>query len=129
MEEIKITVDGVEYLVKVEETEEGKILVHSGQDVFEVETEHNKSQALFNKARKKELEGQGQGVVLAPLPGVITDIKVKVGDQVEESQPIVKLIAMKMENEISAPKKGVVKEIRIKKDDAVKKDDILLVIE
>ena len=41
MEEIVVKVDGKDYKVLVEEKEDGKILVHCGSDVYEVETKKN----------------------------------------------------------------------------------------
>jgi acetyl/propionyl-CoA carboxylase alpha subunit len=51
------------------------------------------------------------GRVKAPIPGLITRVLVEVGDQVEPGQPILVLEAMKMENEIRAPRGGVVSRI------------------
>ncbi|KLI76743.1 MULTISPECIES: acetyl-CoA carboxylase biotin carboxyl carrier protein subunit [Lacticaseibacillus] len=54
--------------------------------------------------------GEGE-VVTAPMPGTVTKILVKAGDAVTENQPLMILEAMKMENEIVAPKAGTVGEI------------------
>ncbi|MER2598660.1 MAG: acetyl-CoA carboxylase biotin carboxyl carrier protein subunit [Caldilineales bacterium] len=48
------------------------------------------------------------GRVKAPIPGLITRVLVQLGDEVEAGQPILLLEAMKMENEISAPRAGKV---------------------
>jgi biotin carboxyl carrier protein len=57
--------------------------------------------------------------VTAPLPGKILSIKVKLGDQVKEADVLLILEAMKMENEILAPKAGVIKEIKVAADQSV----------
>jgi len=57
--------------------------------------------------------------VTAPLPGKILSIKVKPGDQVKEADVLLILEAMKMENEILAPKAGVIKEIKVEADQSV----------
>ena len=129
MEDITIKVDGKEYDVKVEETEDGKILVHCNGDVYEVEAPFDKKVAIFSRAKKQEIEQKGKAAVTAPLPGIIYDIKVKKGDKVKEGQSLINLIAMKMENDITAPRSGTVKEIKAKKNAQVNKDDILIVIE
>ena len=67
--------------------------------------------------------------VTSPLPGTIYDIKVKKGDKVKGGQPLIKLVAMKMENEITAKKAGTVKEIKVKKNDTVNKGDVLIIID
>lgn len=63
---------------------------------------------------------QGKGeVVTAPLPGVILDIKVKVGDTVKAGQTVAVLEAMKMENEIEATASGTVTAVNAGKGDSV----------
>ena len=58
----------------------------------------------------------GEGTpVNSPMQGTILEIKVKVGDSVKSGDNLVILEAMKLENEIKAPKDGVVKEIRVSK--------------
>lgn len=67
--------------------------------------------------------------VTAPMAGKIMDVKVEVGDTVNEDDELLILEAMKMEMPIVATASGKVKEIRCKKGDAVGADDVLVVIE
>ena len=67
--------------------------------------------------------------VKSPLPGIVIDIKCKVGDTVKKGQPIMILEAMKMENNVLANANGVVKEILVHKNDSVLEGADLLVIE
>ena len=53
------------------------------------------------------VRGEGDPVT-APMPGTILDIKVSVGDVVKENQVLAVLEAMKMENEIVAPRAGTI---------------------
>ena len=129
MEDLTIKVDNKEYDVKVEETENGKILVHCNGDVYEIEAPFNKQASIFNRARKQEIEEKGSSVVSAPLPGTIFDVKIKKGQKVKEGESLIKLIAMKMENDITAPRSGKIKEVKVRKNDIVNKDDILAIIE
>ena len=69
------------------------------------------------------------GKVIAPMPGLILEVRVSVGDSVVAGTPVVTIEAMKMENEILAPVNGAVKEVRVKAGDRVSTDDILLVID
>ena len=62
--------------------------------------------------------GKGE-VVTAPLPGVILDIKVKVGDTVKAGQTVAVLEAMKMENEIESTASGTVTAVNAGKGDSV----------
>ena len=66
--------------------------------------------------------------VLSPMPGNIWQIPVEVGQTVAVGQCLIILEAMKMENEIVAPRAGVVKQILVTKGAAVNTDDVLVVI-
>jgi acetyl-CoA carboxylase biotin carboxyl carrier protein len=67
--------------------------------------------------------------VTAPMAGKVIDVKVNVGDAVNEDDDLVILEAMKMEMPIVAPESGTVKEIKCSKGDSVGADDVLVVIE
>jgi len=69
------------------------------------------------------------GQVIAPMPGMILEVMVSVGDTISAGTPVVKMEAMKMENEIPAPVNGTVKEIMVKVGDRVSTDAPLLVID
>ncbi len=60
-----------------------------------------------------------KGIIKSPLPGVITGIKVKIGDNVTTGQEVAYLEAMKMENAIEAEHDGTVTDIFISKGDSV----------
>jgi len=62
------------------------------------------------------------------LIGKIVSVKVKKGDEVKEGQVVCVLDAMKMKNEITAPKSGKIKEVRVSDGTAVNEGDIPLVI-
>ena len=59
------------------------------------------------------------GCITSPLPGIVTNINVKVGDKVTIGQTVAKLEAMKMENSIEAEADGTVTEIYVSKGDSV----------
>jgi acetyl-CoA carboxylase biotin carboxyl carrier protein len=67
--------------------------------------------------------------VTAPMAGKVIDVKVNVGDTVNEDDDLIILEAMKMEMPIVASASGTVKEIKCKKGDSVGADDVLVVIE
>ncbi|MBQ3576846.1 MAG: biotin/lipoyl-binding protein [Coprobacter sp.] len=71
----------------------------------------------------------GKSGVKSPLPGVILDIKVNVGDSVKKGQTIIILEAMKMENNINADKDGTVTAISVNKGDSVLEGSVLVTIE
>lgn len=126
MENLTIRVDGKEYKVRVEETADGKILVHCGKDVYEVETYEDVEKSVGKEW--DDIENK-ENVIKAPLPGTIVEVKVKKGDKVKANDPLIKLISMKMENEIRAPKTGKIKEVWAKKKDNVNRGDPLIEME
>ncbi len=65
----------------------------------------------------------------SPLPGVILDIRCKVGDTVKKGQTLMILEAMKMENNILANKNGNITEILVQKGDSVLEGAELVIIE
>ncbi|SEA18304.1 Biotin carboxyl carrier protein [Porphyromonadaceae bacterium NLAE-zl-C104] len=71
----------------------------------------------------------GKNTIQSPLPGVILDIRCKVGDTVKKGQTLMILEAMKMENNILANGNGKVTEILIQKGDSVLEGADLVVIE
>lgn len=68
------------------------------------------------------------GSIKSPLPGVILDVHIKVGDMVKRGQKILVLEAMKMENNIDSDKEGRVTEVKVNKGDSVLEGDVLVII-
>ncbi|KEO75057.1 acetyl-CoA carboxylase biotin carboxyl carrier protein subunit [Anditalea andensis] len=64
--------------------------------------------------------------IKAPMPGLIFEIKVKVGDLVKKGDPVLVLEAMKMENILKSPGDGEVKEIKVSKGASVEKNQVLI---
>ena len=64
--------------------------------------------------------------IKAPMPGLILDINVRVGQEVIEDEALLILEAMKMENVITSPRDGVIKTISVNKGDAVDKNKLLI---
>lgn len=70
----------------------------------------------------------GDGRVKAPIPGLMTQIRVNVGDEVAVGQPILVLEAMKMENEIRAPRMGRVTAVHVTPGQTVVRGEVLVEI-
>ncbi|WP_299779432.1 acetyl-CoA carboxylase biotin carboxyl carrier protein subunit [uncultured Formosa sp.] len=68
-------------------------------------------------------------IIKAPMPGLILEISVKVGDHVKADDSLVVLEAMKMENSIASPHDGIIKTIAIHKGVTVDKGDLLIEFE
>jgi len=67
--------------------------------------------------------------ITAPMGGKIIDVKVKVGDTVNEGNEVIILEAMKMELPVVANESGIVKEVKCNNGDAVEADAVLVVLE
>ena len=63
--------------------------------------------------------------IVAPLPGVIKEVKVKVGDSVKANDPVIILEAMKMETVVSAPQDGTIATINVEIAQNVQQSEVL----
>ncbi len=117
----QIEVNGVPYKVELEEKKAPT--VKSVRPVAAPRTESGQ------KIISKPVVPTTASTIKSPLPGVIVDIKVKVGDTLKSDDVVVILEAMKMENDIHAGKSGVVKAINVNKGDSVLEGTDLVVIE
>ncbi len=69
-------------------------------------------------AAAPQASGEGE-VVTSPLPGVIIEVSATVGQTVKAGQKVAVLEAMKMENEIQAPKDGKITAVHVSKGDSI----------
>ncbi|AMC11900.1 acetyl-CoA carboxylase biotin carboxyl carrier protein subunit [Lutibacter profundi] len=67
--------------------------------------------------------------IKSPMPGLILNINVEIGQKVSEGETLLILEAMKMENTISSPKSGIIKSIYIKKGETVEKGELMIELE
>lgn len=69
------------------------------------------------------------GQIGAPLPGLVSQIDVKIGDKVTANQQLAIVEAMKMETSLAAPMNGIIKEIYAAEGKEIKAGELLFVIE
>lgn len=72
------------------------------------------------------VQSAGNSNVVAPIPGTIMEILVKVGDNVSADQTVIILEAMKMESEVSTTYTGTVKKVLVSKGQAVQEGEVLI---
>jgi biotin carboxyl carrier protein len=72
------------------------------------------------------LVGESRDKVVAPIPGKIVEVRVDEGQRVAEGQVLVVLEAMKMENELCAPRDAVIKQILCREGDNVDLEQVLV---
>jgi biotin carboxyl carrier protein len=70
----------------------------------------------------------GVTTIKAPLPGLIIDVKVNVGDVVKVGDVLLVIETMKMENNVASPVAGTVKEISVSSGESVNEGAPMIVI-
>ena len=142
MKEYKYTIDGKEYKVAIGDIVENVADVTVNGEQYKVEMEPEKepekpkpvvrpvapAPAPASSGASKA-SANSQNAVKAPLPGVITEVKVAVGDSVAEGETVGVLEAMKMANNLDAEKGGKVTAILVQPGQSVMEGDPLVVIE
>ena len=93
---------------------------------FEVQVEDEREKMLTGSI--KSAHDTGEAKIRAPMPGLVIGVPVEVGSNVERGQTVIVLEAMKMENDLAAPKAGVLKEIKASKGQTVNQGDVLVII-
>ena len=141
MKEFKYTIDGKEYNVQIADVEGNIADVTVNGEAFKVEMEQEaepeKKKVVLGQPVAEAEESATTGAanvntanaLKAPLPGVVTEIKVAVGDEVKVGDVVVVLEAMKMANNLEAEKDGKVTAICVKTGESVLEDSPLVVIE
>lgn len=140
MKTYKFKINGKDYAVTIGEADGKMLSVNVNGADYQVELEkepaglagNNAAAGVFAGAIKKadapadtpaaapatKPAGAGEKVN-SPLPGVIVEVSVKEGQAVKAGQKVAVLEAMKMENEIPAPKDGVITAIHVQKGDSI----------
>lgn len=72
---------------------------------------------------------KSSNALIAPMPGMVLEIKVHEGDTVEEGSTLLILEAMKMENVLKGTASGIVKKVLVEKGEAVEKGQALIEFE
>ena len=120
MSKYKITINGKEYEMDVE--------LMDGS-VPSVKAPVQASKPAPAAAPKAAPVNAPAGATVSPMPGTILKVNVKEGDTVKAGDSVVILEAMKMENDITAPKDGVIKSLFVSEKQAVAKGDALFEVE
>jgi biotin carboxyl carrier protein len=101
-----------------------EILIAGQRHEIAVEDEREKALAGSILAAHES----GEAMIRAPMPGLVLDLPMKPGTEVERGQTVVILEAMKMENDLGSPISGKVKEIKVSKGQTVNQGDVLVVV-
>lgn len=149
-ERVTALIDGRRYEIAVREVGRDAYLLISEGRVYECRVERNRAQAdslqahvgnqsyslrLFDPKRLRGGQAagahghEGSAQILAPMPGKIVRVLVERGAEVKAGDSIIVVEAMKMQNEMKAPRDGIVTEIHAASGETVNAGDVLAVIE
>lgn len=135
-ETVLMDMDGKSLQAEVDRIERSVVQVKIGGKTFEVQPQPKIPKKTGVKpepsttVKKKAIRSSAteKGVVTAPIAGRIALLKASARQKVEKGECICVLEAMKMENEITTPKAGIIQEIRVSEGSIVNEGDILAVI-
>ncbi len=140
MQEYTYKINGNEYKVAIGEIVENIAHIEVNGVAYEVEMEKKVEEPVVVKpiarpaaqeapadAPAAQATAKGEGIK-SPLPGVIIDIKVAVGDAVTKGQVVAVLEAMKMENNITADRDGKITAICAQAGDSVMEGTDIIMI-
>jgi biotin carboxyl carrier protein len=119
---LSLLIGGRSYDVAIDRRGAADLVVHVDGSAVPVSLGRRPVNAVVTSA-------SGPAPVVAPMPGRIVKLLVTAGDQVAARQGVVVVEAMKMENELRAPKAGTVREVRVSEGSSVEAGTTLLVVE
>ena len=110
---------------------------HFNKKRYSVKVNNNTYEVDIYDALDQQIEALGFEIgaskqvndIKAPMPGLILEISVEVGQEVKENDPLLILEAMKMENVINSPREGIIKSIQVKQGETVDKNALLIEFE
>lgn len=121
-----LIVDNSSYEVHVEERN-GSYRVLLLGELYTVQVEDEAARRAARAGAKRTLE-EGEIAIRSPIPGLIFDVPVTEGQKVQAGNILVIVEAMKMENELRAPREGVVQATHVAPGDSVDKGQVLVTI-
>ncbi|HSV87058.1 MAG TPA: acetyl-CoA carboxylase biotin carboxyl carrier protein subunit [Bacteroidales bacterium] len=147
--QLSVSVDGKEYQLDFVKIKEGnysvihntvvnnivlipidgvkKYLVNNFKTTFETEVIDAESRYLLS--RRKGSGEDGEGIILAPIPGKVVKVLVEKGKPVAAGQTVVIISAMKMESEFKAAKDGIIVDVKVTEGQTVEARQPMVVIE
>jgi biotin carboxyl carrier protein len=121
-----VIIDGVSHDVRMSEGE-GVYRAEVSGDIFEAVVEDERTRRLAG-LKGGAHAGESEIIVKAPMPGVVIDVLVSPGQDVEQDDILLVLESMKMQNEFKAPRSGKIHTIRVAPGDKVEQSAVMLTI-
>lgn len=124
--ELVAEINGRVFIAKLLEKDGSEYVVRLNGRIFSVALDAVQAAA---RSAKTEETSHGPVLVSAPMSGRVVSLNISAQSQVTSGQSLVVLEAMKMQNDISAPKSGVVKEVYVQAGTLVKAGDKLCLLQ
>jgi biotin carboxyl carrier protein len=126
MDEFKIKVGDKEHQIKLKKVADGEYQVFYDEFIYEV--------SILKKVQKKKSDSQYRKendiiYVDSMIGGIVLKLSKKAGERVIKGDPIMTLIAMKVETDIQAPESGLLSRISVSEGMIVEKGELLFVID
>ena len=122
-----LLVDHESYELVVDEQQDNYRVLLWGE-MYEVAVEDDRPRRAKTRTPRPAVSLDDECVVRAPMPGLVVQVTVSVGRDVAAGEVLVVLESMKMENELSAPRRGVVKAIHVAVGDTPSLDEPLVTL-
>ena len=117
--------DSRSYNVELLPDVEGKRQVKVNGNIYEAETIDKFDELLKSLGMEKGGAGKVNDLK-APMPGLVLEVSVNIGDRLNKGDRVLVLEAMKMENVIKAPADVTVSSIEVNKGDTVEKNQVMV---
>lgn len=125
---LTMTIDGKTYTVDLEDDTPGVAAPAPASQPAPTQVRPVVQQAKPSAPVSAPSSSSGPGDVRSPMPGVILDIAVRVGDVVKKGDTLCALEAMKMKSAIRASKDGTISQVEVQNGAKVNHNDLLMVI-
>lgn len=119
--------NGQQYHAKLEQIDlqTKQISLRLNGELFQVELKDELDRRIEDMGLSVA-ESQVSNELKAPMPGQVKEVMVQPGQHIEEGDPLLVLVAMKMENILKSPTSGIIEAVAVQPEDIVNKNDVLI---
>ena len=146
MAKYEVSVSGRQYEVEIIRDDGRRILLKVDGREYEVDVRNSSSEparpspaaatpepsrshtAGAGPAEAPRVDGSGGLEIRAPMPGLVLKVCVSIGQRVKTGEAVLRLEAMKMENDVQSPAEGTVTEILAARGEEVQEGQLLMVL-
>ena len=123
---VSLLVDGQSYEAYVYQADDSWHVLMLGR--FYPAIVEDEREKRLRAATASSTRSSGEYQLKAPMPGLVIDVPVSEGQDVDKGDVLLILESMKMQNELKSPKAGTIRRVRINPGDSVEQHQIMLSI-